>query len=98
MAVKKTEEVVKIEETKESVAAVATETKVEVKPVEVEVKPVEVPVTPKVEAEERIEVAVIEKRKSEFFDENKKKITGIQLIVEITVGETKVTRLIQEYI
>ena len=98
MAVKKTEEVVKIEETKESVAAVATETKVEVKPVEVEVKPVEVPVTPKVEAEEKIEVAVIEKRKNEFFDENKKKITGIQLIVEITVGDKKVTKLIQEYI
>ena len=92
MAVKKTEEVVEIEETKESVAAVATETKVE------EVKPVEVPVTPKVEAEERIEVAVIEKRKSEFLDENKRKVTEIQLIVEITVGETKVTRLIQEYI
>ena len=95
MAVKKTEEVVKIEETKESMAAVVTETK---EPVKVEVKPVKVPATPKVEAEEKIEVAVIEKRKTEFFDENKKKITGIQLIVEITVGDKKVTRLIQEYI
>lgn len=91
MAVKKTEELAKIEEAKEGV--VATETKVEVNPVKVEV-----PATKTVVAEERIEVAVIEKRKSEFLDENKKKITGIQLIVEITVGDKKVTRLIQEYI
>ena len=91
MAVKKTEELAEIEEKKED--TVATETKVEVKPVKVEV-----PATKTVVAEEKIEVAVIEKRKSEFLDENKKKITGIQLIVEITVGDKKVTRLIQEYI
>ena len=68
----------------------------------VETKPVE-PVEPAkaVSApvkEQPIEVKVLEKRKSEFLDENKRKVTGIQLIVEITVGETKVTRLIQEYI
>lgn len=91
MAVKKTEELEKIEEAKEGV--VATETKVEAKPVKVEA-----PATKTIVDEEKIEVAVIEKRKSEFLDENKKKITGIQLIVEITVGDKKVTRLIQEYI
>lgn len=91
MAVKKKEELAKIEEAKEGV--VATETKVEEKPIKVEA-----PVTKTIVAEEKIEVAVIEKRKSEFLDENKKKITGIQLIVEITVGDKKVTRLIQEYI
>ena len=91
MAVKKTEELAEIEEKKED--TVATETKVEAEPVKVEA-----PATKTVVAEEKIEVAVIEKRKSEFLDENKKKITGIQLIVEITVGDKKVTRLIQEYI
>ena len=93
MAVKKTEELAEIEEKKED--TVVTETKVEV---EAEPVKVEAPATKTVVAEEKIEVAVIEKRKSEFLDENKKKITGIQLIVEITIGDKKVTRLIQEYI
>ena len=68
---------------------------VETKPVE-PVEPVKVVAAPA--KEQSIEVKVLEKRKSEFLDENKRKVTEIQLIVEITVGETKVTRLIQEYI
>lgn len=87
---------------KETIKKEIEEVTEEVKVVEVETKPAE-PVEP-VKAvsapakEQAIEVKVLEKRKSEFLDENKRKVTGIQLIVEITVGETKVTRLIQEYI
>ncbi len=50
MEVKKTEEVVKIEETKESMATIATETK---EPVKVEVKPVEVPAAPRAAPDRR---------------------------------------------
>ncbi len=78
-----------IEKGAEEVKVVET---VETKPAE-PVKVVAAPVK-----EQPIEVKVLEKRKNEFLDENKRKVTEIQLIVEIAVGETKVTRLIQEYI
>ena len=81
-----------IEKVTEEVKAVESKQAEPVEPVE-PAKAVSAPVK-----EQAIEVKVLEKRKSEFLDENKRKVTGIQLIVEITVGETKVTRLIQEYI